>query len=193
MTETIYRAADLRSEVKGETLYGYAQIWGTYADLGSYVETFASTAFDAALADPNTDVRSFWNHDSGKLLGRQSAGTVKVWSDQTGLGFEVRLPNTSYANDIRELAERGDIGGVSVGFRRDLEAWSTIGGRSLRTHTSVGALVEVSPCSLPVYGSTTVQLRSLEHINTTPTMDLRTQLFISRTRASQKGQNYSYD
>ncbi len=182
-------SAELRSEVKGNTLHGYASVYGTYADLGSYVETFAPNAFDATLADPASDIRSFWNHESAMLLGRQSAGTLKVWNDSTGLGFEVQLPNTSAGNDVRALAERGDIGGVSIGFRPDGETWSTIGNRELRTHTSVAALIEISPVSIPAYSSTSAQLRSLADV-TTNTDTVRSQTALARARVHlPKGNN----
>lgn len=174
---------ECRSEVKGDTLTGYASTFGTYADLGSYVETFAPTAFDATLSDPATDVRSFYQHQSAMLLGRQSSGTLKLWTDSTGLGYELKLPKTSYANDVRELASRGDLGGMSIGFRPDQETWGRIGSRELRTHTSIGALVEISPVSIPAYSSTTAQLRSLADIPTTPAIDGRTQLFRARFAA----------
>lgn len=167
---------ECRSEVTGNTLTGIASAFGTYADLGSYIETFAPTAFDKVLGDPATDVRAFYQHDSAMLLGRQSSGTLKLWTDPTGLRYELDLPNTSYANDIRELAARGDLSGVSIGFRPDQQSWSKLGNRDLRTHTSVGALIEISPVSVPAYGSTTAQLRSLDHI-TQQAIDGRTQMF----------------
>ena len=71
MTETLIRSADLRSEVRGNTLHTF----GTYADLGAYVETFAPGAFDAALQSPTADVRAYYQHDPAMLLGRQSSGT----------------------------------------------------------------------------------------------------------------------
>ncbi|MCV7348270.1 HK97 family phage prohead protease [Mycolicibacterium rhodesiae] len=168
---------ECRSEITGDTLTGYASTFGTYADLGSYVETFAPNAFDAVLADTATDVRAFYQHDSAMLLGRQSSGTLKLWTDSTGLGYELALPKTSYANDVRELAARGDLSGMSIGFRPDQQTWTKLGSRDLRTHISVGALVEISPVSVPAYGSTTAQLRSLDHITTTQAIDGRTQLF----------------
>lgn len=173
MTDIQQRSIEFRSAVEGRMLTGYAQVYGTYGVLPAYVETFAPTAFDAILSDPASDVRSFWNHDSASLLGRQSAGTLRVWSDSTGLGFEVDLPNTTVGNDIRELAERGDIGGVSVSFIPGDIEYGRIGNRELRTHTSVARLVELSPCSIPVYSSTSVQLRA---DIPTPAIDGRTQL-----------------
>jgi HK97 family phage prohead protease len=177
---------ECRSEVTGDTLTGYASTFGSYADLGSYVETFASTAFDATLANPVTDVRSFYQHDSKMLLGRQSSGTLKLWTDSTGLGYEVKLPNTSYANDVRALAERGDIGGMSIGFRPDQETWGRIGNRELRTHVSVKTLVEISPVSIPAYDSTTAQLRSLDCITVEPR---HSQIARARARASERTHN----
>ncbi len=188
MSDIQLRSIELRSEVTGNTLTGYASVYGTYADLGSFVETFAPGSFDKTLSDPATDVRSFWNHDSAMLLGRQSAKTLRVWSDSTGLGFEVQLPPTSAGNDVRALAERGDIGGVSIGFRPDGETWGRIGNRELRTHISVASLIEVSPVSIPAYDSTTVRLRSLEHI-TTEGADLRTQILCAKTRTHRKVRN----
>jgi HK97 family phage prohead protease len=177
------RSAELRSEVKGNTLTGYASTFGTYADLGSYVEMFAPTAFDATLADPATDVRAYYQHDSSMLLGRQSSGTLRVWTDSQGLGFELSLPQTSYANDVRALAERGDLGGMSIGFRPNEESWSTLGDRELRTHISVAALIEVSPVSVPAYGDTTVQLRSIAELSTIPAVTTTRQSQIIRARA----------
>lgn len=189
MSDIQLRSIELRSEITPNgVLTGYASIYGAYADLGAFVETFASGSFDKTLADRNTDVRSFWNHDSGKLLGRQSNGTLRIGSDSTGLEFEVDLPNTTDGNDVRKLAERGDIGGVSIGFRADGQKWGRLGSRELRTHTSVAALIEISPCSIPAYSATSVQLRSLEHI-TTQGADLRTQILCAKTRNYRKVSN----
>ena len=182
MTEIERRYAEFRSDVRGDTLTGYASVWNTYADLGRYVETFAPTAFDASLTNPSSDVRSFWNHDSSALLGRQAAGTLKVWTDSTGLGFEIRLPPTAAGNDVRALAERGDLGGMSIGFRPDSEEWGRVGERELRTHTSVKQLIEISPVSIPAYGSTTVHLRSLHEIPVASTETLRSQIIRARAR-----------
>jgi uncharacterized protein len=173
---------ECRSQVEGDTLTGYASTFNTYADIGSYVETFAPTAFDAVLSNPATDVRAYYQHDSAMLLGRQSSGTLKLWTDSTGLGFELNLPNTSYASDVRELASRGDLSGMSFGFRPGQVQSGRIGNRELRTHTSVASLVEISPVSIPAYGSTTAQLRSLADIEQ-PSIDGRTQLFVARYTA----------
>ena len=60
---------------------------------------------------------------------------------------------------------------------------TSLGSRELRTHTSVAALIEISPVSIPGYGDTTAQLRSLDHISTTPVIDSRTEQFRARYAA----------
>ncbi|MGB3352690.1 MAG: HK97 family phage prohead protease [Mycobacterium sp.] len=171
---------ELRSEVAGNKLSGYGAVFNQYADMGSYLEQLQPNAFDAVLSDPASDVRSFWNHDSTMLLGRQSSGTLRLSVDSHGLAFELDLPKTSYANDVRELAARGDLTGMSFGFIPGEEVWGTVGHRDLRTHVSVAKLIEVSPVSLPAYPGTTVQLRSLEQLTTDNTV--RSQAAQARAR-----------
>ncbi len=169
-------SVEIRSEITGNKLTGLAAVFGSYADIGTYLETLAPSAFDAVLADPATDVRAYYQHDSAMLLGRQSSGTLRLSADTHGLAFELDLPNTTYANDLRELASRGDLTGMSFGFIAGQEEWGTVGNRDVRTHVSVARLIEISPVSLPAYADTSVQLRSLTEI-TTPAIDGRTQMF----------------
>jgi HK97 family phage prohead protease len=188
MTEPRFHV-ELRSEIKGSKLSGYGAVFEQYADLGRYLERLQVGAFDAVLSDPNSDVRSFWNHDSAMLLGRQSSGTLRLSTDSHGLAFELDLPPTSYGNDVRELAARGDLTGMSFGFIPGKEEWGTVGNRQLRTHVSVARLISVDPVSIPAYPGTSVQLRSLADIPT-PTVDLKTQIALAKVRAHQpKGIN----
>lgn len=154
---------ELRAEMNGDTLRGHASVFGQMARIGGGWEDIAPSAFDAVLADDATDVRALINHDPTLLLGRQSAGTVRVGVDSQGLPFEVDLPNTSYANDLRELVERGDLDGASFGFvPGEDELGRAPDGRQLRTHTSVKALIDVSAVTFPAYDGAGVALRAYE-------------------------------
>lgn len=143
-------------------LTGVVHAYGTRALVGNRYEEFASGAFDQVLSQPTTDVAAFWNHNRDMLLGRQSAGTVEVdTSDPEAIKFGIDLPDTSYANDIRVLAERGDIGGMSFGFvPGKVERFTAPDGREGRRHLQVSDLVEISPVSLPAFAGTSVALRS---------------------------------
>lgn len=153
---------ELRAEVSGNKLVGYASVFDQAADLGSHFEQIAPTAFKRALDDPATDVRALWNHNPDHLLGRQSSGTLRLSTDAHGLGFEVDLPDTSLGRDVRALAERGDISGASFAFVPDEDDWSVRSGARLRTHTSVGRLVDVSPVTFPAYDGASTSLRSMD-------------------------------
>lgn len=163
MTPTLRRfSAQLRAEVRGDTLTGHAAVFGQYADLGSNLESLAPTAFDQVLKDPHTDVRALFNHDPNQVLGRQSAGTLRVGTDSQGLEFEVQLPNTTLGNDLRELVARKDIDGASFAFLPGEDAWErSSDGRSIQIHTSVSRLLDVSPVTYPAYDGASTALRSM--------------------------------
>lgn len=149
-----------RAEIQSGTLSGHASVFGSFASLPGHLEDIGRRAFDAVLADPDTDTRALINHDPNLLLGRMSSKTLKLSTDDSGLYFEVKLPNTTYANDLRELVERGDLSGASFGFVPGDDEWSTRAGHRVRTHTSIARLVDVSPVAFPAYSNTDVSLRN---------------------------------
>nr|WGD95106.1 HK97 family phage prohead protease [Bacillus subtilis] len=63
-----------------------------------------------------SDVRALIDHDPSKILGRTSAGTLKLEVDDIGLRFDVTLPNTQYASDLYENLRVGNISNCSFGF-----------------------------------------------------------------------------
>jgi HK97 family phage prohead protease len=177
--------AQLRAEVtpKG-VLRGHAAVFGQVADVGPNLEELADTAFERALKDPATDVRALFNHNPDHLLGRQASGTLRLGTDSEGLEFEVDLPDTELGRSLRVLAERGDITGASFAFLPDEDTWSQRDGRRLRTHTSVGRLVDVSPVTFPAYEGAAVALRSW---TTNRPASVRSRLIMARHRARTSG------
>jgi len=109
-------AVELRT-VAGRKLVGYASVFDSPARIGSgFTEIVRRGAYAATLAK-GADVLCLAEHDPARLLGRTASGTLKLAEDSRGLHFEVSLPETTLGADILALAERGDIGGASVGFR----------------------------------------------------------------------------
>lgn len=151
--------AEFRAEVSGDTLRGHAAVFGQVAELAGSLEGIAPTAFDQALKRGD-DVRALINHDPSKLLGRTASGTLRLSTDATGLGFEVDLPDTRDAQDLRVLVGRGDITGASFGFRIGESEWQKVEGRSVRMHTNVAQLLDVSPVTYPAYRGTDIALRA---------------------------------
>jgi HK97 family phage prohead protease len=168
--------------LEGNTLSGMAHVFGTRALVRGSYEAFARGAFDEALKA--SDVRAFFNHDTSMLLGRQSSGTLRIEATDEGLAFSIDLPDTSYGRDVRALVERGDLTEMSFGFVPGKARRSTApDGLSVRTHTSVKSLVEVSPVALPAFPGTSVALRSEDQTETRAS-----QLVRARARARSKQQ-----
>lgn len=174
-------AVELRAGITGDRLEGHAAVFDVTADLGRHYERLARTAFDDAVGRDN--VRALVNHDPSKLLGTTNAGTLKVGIDSRGLVFEVpKLPDTTYARDLREMVARGDLDGMSFGFIPGEDEWSRArDGRQVRTHLAVRSLLDVSPVTYPAYQGTDVALRHMEI--GPPPADRRTQLILAHHRA----------
>ena len=140
---------------------GYAVVYNRLSvDLGGFRERILPGAFDAVLNRQRgrTDLVSYYNHNPDILLGRESSGTLKVWSDEKGVGFEV-TPPASRA-DILELVQRRDVKGASFTFSVDKggEGFTTDeNGRAIR-EIRAATIYELGPVVQPAYPSTTVQV-----------------------------------
>ncbi|WP_336661298.1 HK97 family phage prohead protease, partial [Enterobacter hormaechei] len=104
-----------------------------------------------------SDVRALYEHNYTQLLGRTKSGTLVLSEDDTGLRFELTPPNTQLGNDVLELVERGDISGMSFGFRALKEAWDIGQSPYLRTVTAA-ELREITVTSMPAYPESGVEI-----------------------------------
>lgn len=142
------------------TVVGYAAVFGEVADIGDHFrEVLARGAFTQTLK--TADVRAYFDHDRGRVLGRSTAGTLRLNEDNKGLAVEIDLPDTSDGRDVRALIERGDISGMSFGFIVTRQEWDETGEVPLRTIHGV-ELIEVSIVSEPAYSGASIALRSLD-------------------------------
>jgi HK97 family phage prohead protease len=142
-----------RSDPRG--LEGHAAVFGVDTRLGDFVETIRAGAFTATLAG-GADVVALIDHDPSRILGRTRSGTLQLREDARGLAFRIELPDTQAARDLLALADRGDLGGMSIGFVAREENW-TGNRRELRAVE----LREVSVISAwPAYPQTSVEARA---------------------------------
>jgi HK97 family phage prohead protease len=182
-TATLNRTVKLRSEVKGNTLYGHAAVFDQETFIpGEGWEVMTRSAFDEVLDREDTDVRALFNHDMSMLLGRQSSGTLRLSVDSEGLPFEVDLPDTQLGRDVRVLLERGDLDGASFAWMPgESELRTRQAGGQVRAHTRVSRLVDVSVVTLPAYAGAGAALRS-EQLGYTFENDPRSRLIRARAR-----------
>lgn len=141
---------------------GYAVLYETMSSLlgGWFKEKISRNAFDNTLK--SSDVRALFNHDANLLLGRKSAGTLRLQSDSNGLLMEIDPPETSYSRDLIVSIERGDITGQSFGFTVKKDSWEDLDKETpIRTIEEIGILHDVGPVTFPAYEDTSVQVRSI--------------------------------
>lgn len=145
------------AKVQGRQLVGIAAPYGVTATISDFREVIAAGAFTRTLSEQR-DILALADHDASRVLGRTRSGSLSLRETAQGLEYALTLPETSTGNDIRELAARGDIGGVSMGFRAVRDSWQG----DLRTLHEI-ELHEISIVSAhPAYADTTVTLRSLQ-------------------------------
>lgn len=152
----------LRADAPGK-LAGYAVLYNSLSqDLGGFVEQVKPGALKRSLAQPD-NIRAYVEHDPHKLLARVGSRTLELREHPKGIYFELSLPDVSYARDLGVLVQRGDIAGVSFGFRVNPggEAWEVRNGQLTRDLTDID-LREISIVGDPAYADTTVAVRGLE-------------------------------
>jgi HK97 family phage prohead protease len=150
---------EYRAEGDKRTLVGYAAVFERLAMIGSYFkEKIAPGAFAESISG---DVRALVDHDTGKVIGRTKSGTLRLEEDGKGLHVEIDVPDTTVGNDLLVSVERGDISGMSFGFRVTKETWDETGDVPVRTIEKL-ELSEVSAVAFPAYDDTTIARRSLD-------------------------------
>jgi HK97 family phage prohead protease len=127
---------------------------------GEFRERIAQGAVTRTLNE-HPDVVMLLAHDSGRVLGRVSAGTLSLQQDRIGLYFSLQVdPSTPEGQTALGTVGRQDVKGCSFGFRVRGETWEDGGNRlPLRTITDVD-LLEVTLTAFPAYETTSASLRS---------------------------------
>ncbi|GAK30213.1 phage protein [Weissella oryzae SG25] len=123
---------------------------------GPFIEYIDKTALNGVDL---SNVLALYDHDYSNVLGRVTAGTLKLKVDAKGLYFELDVPNTTLGNDIYKQIKLGNLQGVSFGFSVDDggDSWSYQDGKPVRAVEQIASLKEISVVSVPAYEATTVQ------------------------------------
>jgi uncharacterized protein len=158
------RYADLEAlEVKptdDNQLEGYAIVFNQETKI---YDEFFEIIDPMAVSSNFGDVRFLWNHNSDIVLGRTAANTLSLEKNDFGLRFSSILP--AWANGYHETIQRGDVSGMSFGFRVTQDTWS-IRNNSEYVRRILGLeILEISTSTFPAYPTTSVQVRSLPIYN----------------------------
>lgn len=159
---------EIRKGENATTVRGYAAMFGRMSQpMGGFREVIAPGAFAGSLGE---DIRALWQHDSKQVLGRTKAGTLALWEDAQGLGFELTPPDTQAGRDALVLIARGDVDQMSFGFNvaQGGDSWEAqADGLLVRTLNEV-RLVEISPVTFPAYLDTSVTVARSETLDCAP-------------------------
>ncbi|MCE5168518.1 HK97 family phage prohead protease [Paenibacillus profundus] len=161
---------EVRAESENEApkIIGYGLRFGVWSqDLGGFIERIEPSALDGADV---SDVRCLIDHESGKILGRTTSGTLRLSVDEFGLRYDADPPDTTYANDLLKVMKRGDINQSSFAFRIDYEndgdewIYEEESGLYKRTIRKIKRVFDVSVVTYPAYvqADSLVSSRSLE-------------------------------
>ncbi|MCM3396790.1 HK97 family phage prohead protease [Oceanobacillus profundus] len=165
--ELITGDIEIREDDDGNrTLSGYAVKWEKKSHVLGYYYKFREQFKKGAFADSikDGDQRFLWSHEAGKVLGRIKNSTLRLKEDDTGLHFELDLPKTTLGNDTYESIKRGDVDGVSFGFRNpDDHIEEFDDDIPLRTIKKAD-LVEVSAVAFPAYPDSEVSARGFDRM-----------------------------
>ena len=153
-------------------IIGYASVFNSRSvDLGGFVEVVHRDAFNKTLAN-DSDIRALVDHDSSKIIGRESNNTLDLTTDEHGLRVTITPPETSVGLDVVELLRRGDLDAASFGFVVNHDSWDTDqDGTDVRTLHDV-ELREVSIVAFPAYPDTAMAVRSLDNYKSKQSEDV---------------------
>lgn len=147
------KAPAFRMDEEGSSrIVGYPIIFNRHSEnLGGFIETVLPEAGNRIMSAGAPDLRALWNHDSGEILGRQSAGTLSVSVDTVGV--HVRISPPKWAARYVESLQRKDVTGGSFGFMVLEDDWHLENGMPHRELIDID-VSEISAVSFPAYPDT---------------------------------------
>jgi HK97 family phage prohead protease len=151
------------------TIRGYGAVFYDENDPGTefqltrnQVERILPGAFD----DVDTaDIRSMFNHEPSQILGRTSAGTMRVGLDDVGFWYETDLDmgNPDHVK-VASSIDRRDVDGSSIWFYMDSAGEGMTrrkdGERIINEIRSVSSVMEMGPVTVPAYTAATSAMRA---------------------------------
>lgn len=144
---------------------GYFAVYGSKywlwedADGGAY-ETIDLGAFDL---EADKDVRALTNHDTTLVLGRTTAGTLSLRTDDRGLWGSIEINEADQdAVNTYERVKRRDVTQCSFGFDILAQSVECQEGQPTVFRIQKVKLYEVSVCTFPAYEDTGIDARKAE-------------------------------
>jgi hypothetical protein len=154
--------------------YGDAVVYNSRSlEMYGFHEQFEPGVFAECLARSGCDLRALVDHDSAKLLGRQTAGTLRITDTATALRASIDVPDVSYARDALVSIHRRDMSGMSFSFDESEDTWAFNEDGSILRTVRKADIYEVTITGFPAYPATSVNARSHYETNITKLKQVR--------------------
>ena len=167
-------------------IVGTGVVFDTWTEIGSqswgFRERIAPGAADKTIKE--ADIRSMFNHDPNYLLGRTTAGTLKLTADDEAVRYDILInEDDPQAVGVHAKVARGDVTGSSFWFRVLKDEWTdsdaTESGWDERSILEF-EMIETGPVTFPAYDTTEAEAKSLRAAN-----ELVAALDIPRTKRAR--------
>lgn len=158
---------ELRAYTEGEKriISGYAAKFNVHSRLlaevfGGQRKVFNEVLRQGAFKDvTKNDVYMTFNHNKDNVFARTVNDTLVLSEDEIGLRFQAELNDTTGANDLYKMIERGDVYENSFAFMvdNDGQQWSrNANGDNIREISRISNLIDVSVVTHAAYPNTEV-------------------------------------
>ena len=147
-----------REDGEAKRIEGYFAVFNSiYQIAPDMSESVAPGAFTETL---DGDIRALIDHETMYVLGRNTADTLELREDETGLWGSILInPNDQDAMNLWHRVDRGDVNQCSFGFDILEEDTEFLEDGSVHWTIKRVKLYEVSVCTFPSYAETSVEAR----------------------------------
>ena len=123
-------------------------------------EKFEPRTFAECLTRTGCDLRALVGHDPSLILGRQSAGTLRIFDTDTALGSSIDVPDVSYGRDTVVSVKRRDVTGMSFSFDEQEDTWEFNEDGTIVRTVRKADIYEVTVTAFPAYPETSIDVRT---------------------------------
>lgn len=161
--------AEFRAEEKNQEKYleGYFIRFNQETNL--YGNVYEQISPDSIPDDIGSqDIRALFNHDTAKVLGRTTSGTLELRKDALGIYGKVKInEQDTEALNIYSRVMRGDISSASFGFFLNAQDIKERDDETVHITIRDIELFEVSVVTFPAYPQTEIgaRKRSIEQFS----------------------------
>lgn len=125
--------------------------------IGDYTEIIERSALDGVDL---TDTRLLYNHDLQRVPLARAPKTMSLTVTDKGVEMRAVLANTEDAKAVYTAVERGDLDGMSFGFKVPDGGDTFDRNTNTRTIHKIEKIYEVSVVAFPAYATTSVEARA---------------------------------